>query len=60
MLSVDGCEAVVVETSVLGTLIGGCHDHLLHGNLATTDGGQIVLAWYLPQALLKVHAPQSI
>jgi hypothetical protein len=37
MLSVDGCEAVVVETSELGVLIGGSHAHLLHGNLGTTD-----------------------
>jgi hypothetical protein len=51
MLSVDGCHAVVVETSELGILIGGCHEHLLHGNLATTDGGRVVLAWYMPQAL---------
>ena len=51
MLSVDGSEAVVVETSELGVLIGGCHEHLLHGNLGTTDGGRIVLAWYMPQAL---------
>jgi hypothetical protein len=35
----------------LGILIGGCHEHLLHGNLATTDGGRVVLAWYMPQAL---------
>ena len=53
MLSVDGEEAVVVETSELGVLIGGCHEHLLHGNLGTTDGGRIVLAWYMPQALRK-------
>jgi len=51
MLSVDGCKAIVVETSELGVLIGGCHEHLLHGNLATTDGGRVVLAWYMPQAL---------
>ena len=51
MLSVDGCDALVVETSELGVLIGGCHEHLLHGNLATTDGGRVVLAWYMPQAL---------
>ena len=51
MLSVDGCDAIVVETSELGVLIGGCHEHLLHGNLATTDGGRVVLAWYMPQAL---------
>jgi hypothetical protein len=51
MLSVDGCEAIVVETSELGVLIGGCHEHLLHGNLATTKGGRVVLAWYMPQAL---------
>ena len=53
MLSVDGCDAIVVETSELGVLIGGCHEHLLHGNLATTDGGRVVLAWYMPQALRK-------
>jgi len=52
MLSVDGCKAIVVETSELGVLIGGCHEHLLHGNLATTKGGRVVLAWYMPQALL--------
>ena len=56
MLSVDGCEAVVVETSELGVLIGGCHAHLLHGNLGTTDGGRVVLAWYMPDDLRK-HAP---
>ena len=53
MLSVDGSEAVVVETSELGVLIGGCHQHLLHGNLGTTDGGRMVLAWYMPEALRK-------
>ena len=53
MLSVDGCDAIVVETSELGVLIGGCHEHLLHGNLGTTDGGRVVLAWYLPEALLS-------
>ena len=53
MLSVDGDAAIVVETSELGTLIGGCHEHLLHGNLGTTDGGRIVLAWYFPQDLRK-------
>ena len=53
MLSADGCEAVVVETSELGVLIGGCHEHLLHGNLGTTDGGRVVLAWYMPEALRK-------
>jgi hypothetical protein len=52
MWSVDGRDAIAVETSDLGVLIGGCHEHLLHGNLATTDGGRVVLAWYLPQALL--------
>jgi len=52
MLSVDGGKAIVVETSELGVLIGGCHEHLLHGNLATTKGGRVVLAWYMPQALL--------
>jgi len=51
MWSVDGCDAIAVETSELGVLIGGCHEHLLHGNLATTDGGRVVLAWYMPQAL---------
>lgn len=58
MLSVDGDEAVMVETSELGTLIGGCHEHLLHGNLGTTDlragdSGRMILAFYLPQALRK-------
>ena len=53
MMSVDGGEAVVVETSELGVLIGGCHEHLLHGNCATTDGGRVVLAFYFPQALRK-------
>ena len=51
MWSVDGCDAIVIESSELGVLIGGCHEHLLHGNLATTDGGRVVLAWYMPQAL---------
>ena len=55
MLSVDGGEAIVVETSELGTLIGGCHEHLLHGNLGTTDGGRVVLAWYMPEDL-RTHA----
>jgi hypothetical protein len=53
MLSADGTHGIVVETSELGTLIAGCHEHLLHGNLATVDGGRLVFAFYLPLALLK-------
>ena len=53
MMSVDGDKVIVVETSQLGTLIMGCHKHLLHGNLGTQNGGRIVFAFYLSESLCK-------
>ena len=52
MTSHDGKEAIVVETSKLGTIISGNHQHVLHGNLGTTKGGRIIFSFYLAQALL--------
>ena len=53
MVSHDGKTAVLVETSQLGTLISGNHQHVLHGNMGTTGGGRIIYAFYLSQSLLK-------
>ena len=52
MTSHDGKEAIVVESSKLGTIISGNHQHVLHGNLGTTSGGRIIFSFYLAQALL--------
>lgn len=60
MTSTDGTQAIVVETSQLGTLILGCHQHVLHGNLGTREsrvgGGRVIYSFYLAEALRK-HAP---
>ena len=54
MTSHDGKEAIVVESSKLGTIISGNHQqHVLHGNLGTTSGGRIIFSFYLAQALLN-------
>ena len=45
-------EAIVIESSKLGTIILGNHQHVLHGNLGTTKGGRIIFSFYLAQALL--------
>ena len=59
MTSHDGKEAIVVESSKLGTIISGNHQHVhvLHGNLGTTSGGRIIFSFYLAQALLNPRAP---
>ena len=52
MTSHNGKEAIVIESSKLGTIILGNHQHVLHGNLGTTKGGRIIFSFYLAQALL--------
>ena len=56
MTSHDGRQAIIVETSPLGTIVSGNHQHVLHGNLGTTNGGRVIYAFYLSKALLN-NAP---
>ena len=49
----DYSKAIVVETSVHGTVIASEHADMVHGNFSTfRDGGRFIASFYLSQSIV--------